>query len=120
MIYLDKDALICDLAETYNVYDYRALSPSLAGVLACGLRDNSRIKMVMSGQKISTDRTINAAILDRLSILTWQNTEDGHNGVNQPPSVLKELLGEPQTETECVSFDSGADFDAYMERINNG
>lgn len=120
MIYLDEDALICDLAETYNIYDYRALSPKLVGVLACGLRDNARIKMRMSGQTISTDRTINAAILDRLSIIAWQKTEDGYNGINQPPSVLKALMGQDQNETEYASFDSGADFDAFMERMNNG
>lgn len=120
MIYLDEDALICDLAETYNIYDYRALPPYTVGVLSCGLRDTARIKQKMSGQTVGTDRMIAASILDRLSILVWQNTEDGHNGVNMPPSVLKSLMGQDQTETECISFDSGADFDAYMERIRNG
>lgn len=120
MIYLDEDALICDLAETYNIYDYKTLPPHMVGVFACGLRDNARIKLKISGQTISTDRMINASILDRLSILIWQNTEDGHNGVNPPVSILKSLLGQDQTEKECLSFDSGADFDAYMERIDNG
>lgn len=118
-MYLDEDALICDLAETYNIYDYQALPPHLVGVFACGLRDDSRIKQKISGQVVSIDRQLQASILDRLSFLVWQNTEDGHNGVNPPTSILKSLLGEDQTEKECLSFDSGADFDAFMERINN-
>lgn len=119
MINLDEDSLICDLAETYHIYDYRALPPRMVGVLACGLRDDARIKMVMSGQKISTDNMLRAGILDRLSILVWQNTEDGHEGRNMPESVLSKLIGE-QKENNTMSFNSGAELEAYRERLING
>ncbi len=119
MINLDEDSLICDLAETYHIYDYRALSPRLVGVLACGLRDNSRIKMLMSGQKISTDTMLRAGIVDRLSILAWQNTEDGHEGRNMPESVLSKLLGQTR-ENNTMSFESGAELEAYRKRLING
>jgi len=118
MICLDEDALICDFAETYHILDYTALPPTMAGVLACGLRDDSRIKLVMTGQKVSTDTMLRAGILDRLSILAWQNTEDGHNGSNMPPSVVSRLLGED--EPDNMSFDSGAEFLAYRESLING
>lgn len=119
MIYLDEDSLVCDFAETYHILDYRALSPNLAGVLACGLRGDSRIKMKMVGQTVKTDTMLRASILDRLSILVWHNTEDGQNGINPPKSVLSDLLGQ-KTETDNLSFDSGADFDAYRESLING
>ena len=119
MIYLDEDSLVCDLAETYNILDYRALSPSLVGVLACGLRDDSRIKMKMSGQTVKTETMLSASILDRLSILVWHNTEDGQNGINPPHSILNDLLGH-KVERDNMSFDSGADFDAYRESLING
>jgi len=45
MIKLDENALICDFAETYHIYDYRQLPPTRVAVFACGLRDDSRIKM---------------------------------------------------------------------------
>lgn len=118
MIYLDEDSLICDFAETYHILDYKTLPPKLAGVLACGLKDDSRIKMVMSGQKINADRMIRAGILDRLSILAWQNTEDGQRGRNEPESVLRSLLGERESNT--LSFETGADFDRYRESLING
>lgn len=119
MIYLDEDSLVCDFAETYHILDYKALSPTLAGVLACGLRDDSRIKMLMAGQTVKTDTMLRAGILDRLSIIMWQPTEDGQNGRNMPESVVNKLLGK-ETERDNLSFDTGADFDAYRERLING
>ena len=119
MIYLDEDSLVCDFAETYHILDYKALSPSLAGVLACGLRNDSRIKMLMAGQTVNTDTMLSASILDRLSILVWHNTEDGQNGINPPKSVLNDLLGQ-KVDRDNLSFDSGADFDAYRESLING
>lgn len=43
MILTDEDALICDLAETYNVLDYRALPVRTTAALASGLRADARI-----------------------------------------------------------------------------
>ena len=40
----DEDALVCDMAETYHIFDYRALPLFLAARLACGLREDSRSK----------------------------------------------------------------------------
>ena len=41
MMALDREALLCDLAETYGIYDVRALPVSTLAVLASGLRENS-------------------------------------------------------------------------------
>lgn len=43
MLAADRDALICDLAETYRVLDYRALPVELLATLAAGLRPDARI-----------------------------------------------------------------------------
>ena len=40
MIKQDEDALICDLAETYRIYDYRQLPLLQVAVFAYGLRDH--------------------------------------------------------------------------------
>lgn len=69
MIGLDEDALICDFAETYHVFDFRTLPATLAATLAVGLRDNSRIKMTMSERKAPVDTILLAGILDRLSVI---------------------------------------------------
>lgn len=119
MINLDEDALICDFAETYNIYDYRALSPITAGVLACGLRDNSRIKMELSEQVVDIKTLLLATIADRLSILAWQNTEDGQRGRNMPESIVSSILGKKEERSHIV-FETGADYEAYRERLIHG
>jgi len=43
MIATDEDALVCDLAETYHVLDYRMLPLKTAAALASGLRSDARI-----------------------------------------------------------------------------
>jgi len=80
----DEDALICDLAETYHIYDYKRLPVKLVASLAVGLRSDSRIKIKMERSKVSPDMMMMAAIVDRLTVLVWMQTKDGQHGRNQP------------------------------------
>ena len=109
MIAADEDALICDFAETYHIYDYKALPVSYAAALACGLGPDSRIKMAISGTKIPTDVALQAGIIDRLSLMLWMQTEDGAKGRNRPKSLLDELTREKQ-ENQVTAFASGDEF----------
>ncbi len=43
MLAADEDALVCDLAETYGLLDYRAHGARLVATLAVGLRPYARI-----------------------------------------------------------------------------
>lgn len=101
MILLDEDALICDFAETYHVFDYRALPASLAATLAVGLRDNSRIKMRISDRKASIDTIILAGIMDRLSVMT--NGKDA-------TLIAKTFISEKTLPP--YGFETAEDFDA--------
>lgn len=92
MINTDEDALFCDFAETYHVFDYTALPPYTAARLASGLRDTSRIKQKFSGLNVPLDISLLAAAVDALTILIWQNTKDGMKGTNKPKSILSVLL----------------------------
>ena len=118
MLDTDRTALTCDLAETYGIYDYRALPASTLATLAVGLRDDSRIKMKMHGTNISRIETLLAAAVDRLSMLWWAKTEDGHHNTNRPKSMLSILIGEPPKEESNVeAFESGDEFESAWERI---
>lgn len=119
MINLDEDSLICDFAEYYRIYDYAALPARYAGVLACGLRENSRIKMKMSEQSVDMNTLLLATIADRVQVLVWQNTEDGQKGRNIPESITEKLIGK-NVERDHIVFETGADFEAYRERLING
>ena len=56
------DALTCDMAETYGVFDIKRLPARLAATLAVGLRDDSRVKRAKSG-RTADDMTIMLAII---------------------------------------------------------
>ena len=119
MIATDRDALVCDMAETYGVFDIQALPVSTLAVLAVGLRDNSRIKMRLSGAKVPQTDFLLAAAVDRLSMLLWAKTEDGRRNVNRPLSLVQILSGERRSEKSDgpVAFDSPVEFEAEWARI---
>lgn len=119
MLKLDEDAIICDLAETYNIYDYRQLPALKVAVFVCGLRNNSRIMMKISDCKLPLDTLLLAGVADRLSVMIWQNTRDGQKGKNQPISIVDQLTRK-QVEREELSFESGKDFETEKARILRG
>lgn len=116
MISLDRDALICDLAETYHIFNYKELPARQVALLSAGLRDNSRIKLKMMGMKCSIDTLLLANIQDRLSILVWMNTKDGQSGKNKPKSVAEQFI-DVENETEIIGFSSASEFEEYRNRI---
>ena len=119
MIVTDEDALICDLAETYHIYDYRRLPVLKVAVFSLGLRQNSRIKMIMSGNRITLEESLLACAVDRLSILEWQKTKDGSICTNVPQSILEKLLGidERKSESDTQTFSSGEEFLKERNRL---
>lgn len=120
MISLDEDALICDLAETYQIYDYKQLPLYQVAVFAYGLRDDSRIKQVMSNQIVPLETTLLASIVDRLSLSLWLQTKDGQKGVNRPASIADQLIKRDKSENDgkdYLVFESGEDFENYRKSL---
>lgn len=117
MIAADRDKLVCDLAETYGVFDMGALPVRTLAALASGLRADSRIKMHLSGSAVPQAELLLAAAVDRLSLLVWARTEDGRNGVNRPRSMVGILTGREQSPPQDQGFDTAADFERAWEEI---
>ena len=120
MVAADEDALICDFAETYHIYNWRGLPARYAAVLACGLRDDSRIKMVMGKQKITTEMMMNAAMVDALNLLVWMRTKDGAKGQNRPASLVSALTGTKEEKDTLEAFDTVEAFEARRKAIIEG
>lgn len=117
MLAMDREALICDLAETYGIFDYRALPARLLATLAVGLRDNSRIKMRMEGQHVPRGELLLAAILDRVSTIAWFLSEDGQNNVNRPASMVAVLLGDAPSQNSTIeSFATAEEYEQEWQR----
>lgn len=103
MIKLDEDALICDLAETYHIFDYMSHPASFIATLAAGLRDDSRIKQKISDRKAPLNTILLAGITDRLSVLL---------SGDEAKLIAKSFLVEKEEKKEFNGFASGAEFDA--------
>lgn len=116
MVATGREELMCDLAETYHIFDYRELSCSTVALFSCGLSEESRIKRKLSGTKASTEEMLLAIIADRLGTLVWFSSEDGAKRRNRPKSILFELIGEEEKK-EVLAFDSAIDFEAAWSEI---
>lgn len=120
MVGLDEEALICDLAETYHVYDWRSLPVMTAAALAMGLRPTSRIAQKLSGAPAAPDTILLAMAVDALRLLVWQNTKDGTHGRNRPKSVLQAILRGDKAKEHVPGFDSAEDFNAWRATMMEG
>lgn len=115
MINLDEDALICDLAETYHILNYKGLSLRLVATLSNGLSEDSRIKRKISNRRLRLDVTLQAVAVDRLTQLLWTKTEDAKRGRNKPQSIL-EMLEHP-AERQHKTFNSIESFERKRAQI---
>jgi|SRR5690625_2861357 len=120
MIKVDEESLICDLAETYQIYDYKQLPATMVAVFSCGLKDDSRIKMKLSGQEIPLESFLLARISDSLNTLVWFKTTDGQKGRNRPVSMVELLLNHNKRNDDMVVFNSGEDFRKQRLRLIKG
>ena len=118
MIGTDKDALVCDLAETYRIFDYRSLPLQTVATLSVGLRNNSRIKMKICEQNYTLDELLMASMVDKLSVLIWMQTKDGAKGIHFPKLIVDEMLAKEKTEEDkpCL-FASGEEFERARAQI---
>ncbi|MCD7838128.1 MAG: DUF5361 domain-containing protein [Clostridiales bacterium] len=121
MLATDRDAVVCDLAETYGIWDMRALPVSTLATLAAGLRDTSRIKMKMAGLRTDQNTLLLAAAVDCLNWLVWSKTKDGQNNCNRPKSLVDLLTGQAEpNEKRARSFRTGAEFEAEWTKRGGG
>lgn len=118
MIATDEEALICDLAETYGIFDYKSLPLNKVAIFSVGLRENSRIKMKMNGAKLPLENMLLAATVDHLALLTWLQSENGMQGIGRPQSILNKLLEtEEQKENDVMSFETPEEFEKARQEI---
>lgn len=117
-----KADMICDLAETYHIYDYKRVPGRLLGTLVAGLGENSRVKKKLFGIcKEVPDNMILAKILDDIEILKWWRTKDGAKGRNRPEMLTRWMFGlsdeKHAQKDDMLLFKTGAEFDKYRARL---
>lgn len=119
MLANDREALVCDLAETYHVLEMDSLPVSLLATLAAGLREDSRSRILLSGTSARLDTVLLAAAVDKLSLLVWAQTRDGQRGSNRPPSVLAAITG-GETPRSNTAYDTAEEYEAAKQQILRG
>ena len=94
MMSVDEDALYCDFVEEYRIMDFRSLPASRAAVLAVGMRDDSRIKKKMRGDRLDPKEILLASIFDAIMQLGCAIV----GAKEKPASMLDELNGTKSAE----------------------
>ena len=119
MLGIDKDAVICDLAETYHVLDYKAIPVLTLAALCAGLHDDSRIKMRMMGlNKIAPSFAL-IRIADILAVINYSLTAKA--GTKAPELYQDIMTGKRKQERKTTGFSSIEAFENARKRIiNNG
>lgn len=113
MVLADEDALVCDLAETYGIFDMWALPAQLVATLAIGLRDNSRIKTKILKMEMPLEDYLLAAIFDCVNWLCWTHTKGAERGNGMPQRIVEVLTQKDQKQNpdEFATFASGEEFE---------
>lgn len=120
MLNIDENALICDFAEEYGIYNYRNYDADYIAILATGLGPNSRIVKKITGVDVDTTDLLLARIFDQLNLLIWMNTKDGQNNNNQPISLVDMIIGNDNDNKNIVAFDTVEQFEIERQAILKG
>ena len=112
----DPDAVVCDMAETYHVYDMRSIPLRTLAAFALGLGPDSRTMRRISGAKATRTEILLAVIADGINTLVWFKTKDGQKRRNRPKRMMDFIMGK-QEETEVISFATAEEFEEAHRKI---
>jgi hypothetical protein len=112
----NEEAMICDLAEVYHIYNYEVYEPSFIAVLVAGLREDSRSKMLLSGAKFSVDQALKMMIVDYLRLIVWMKTRDGAKNRNKPKSLFEEIENADSVDN-IIGFSDGKSFENAWKKM---
>lgn len=114
----DREAVICDLAETYHIYDYRRVPGRLLGILVAGLGPNTRIGRKVNGVRGNVTEVLLAQILDGVRWLCWAQTEDAKKGRGRPHSIASDFfVSEDKNKVQKLSVD---EFEKIRKKVTGG
>lgn len=122
MLNADEDAVFCDLAETYHLFDWSAVSVPTLARLASGLRDDSRIMLKLGGQRVPIERLLLAMVADNTAYSAWANTKAAHdNPESVPERIVPIMLGKQTVSNRKAvqSFRTAEEFEAKLAKLRS-
>lgn len=117
-----EEALICDFAQYYHIYNWRGLPLRTAAALAAGLPSESRCRMRELGLEWPINTMLLAMLCDFVQLSLWARTKAAGDGQQPPSGVLAALLGKDTQEKEppCAGFESAEAFRVAWNSTGNG
>lgn len=115
VLYEHEDLVICDLAETYGILEYRELKGRTLANLVCGLRPSSRLMQTLNNQRVTTEELLLASAVDALNMLVWSKTKDATTGKNRPASIVQNLTQAEEPKAE--GYDTIEEFERARASI---
>lgn len=115
-----ENQLVCDLAETYHVLEMKALPLTKVAVLADGLRENSRVRLFLSGERYTLQEAVQVLTYDSINRLVWLSSADGAKGKNRPESLAKKLFEKKSDKDKVQGFATAIDFEEQRQRLIEG
>lgn len=106
---------MCDMAQTYGVFDWRALPLSMAATLAAGLGPGSRCEGARLGLRVPPRDFLAALAADRLALLLYRYAKSD----DCPPLLAPEWI-EEQPVKETGAFETAEDFEAWRAQQFKG
>lgn len=116
MIAIDRDALLCDLAETYGIFDFNALPVGTLAALSFGLRENSRVKRKLNGVNEVDELALLASIADSLTIIRCVLRGQDPSGAY----IVQADMYRKETPKEAQPIYKFASSEEFKEIWNNG
>lgn len=124
MLNTDRDALECDMAQYYQIYNMEELGALKLSVYAYGLPEDSRIKRKLSGQKVSTNTLLLAMAVDALNMLVWSKTKDAQHNKNRPKNIAQSLVPKQEDDVDHNNYKTGQEFEkarqALIDKLKGG
>lgn len=116
---MDRKSLVCDLAETYGIFDFKGVPVPLLGTLVAGLRDDSRIGRKINGVHGSTVELLLAELIDSVNALVYGLLAE--EGTQRPESRKAWFIAgqkeDKELEKEYESFATGEAFKARRAEL---
>lgn len=118
MISRGEEELICDLAETYNIYDYRRLPAQQLAIFANGLKSDSRIMVKLSPYTVPIRDVLIASLIDEIRAFRYSFSKDAKTGSNAPEMLVRALQRNPEKQkSKVIAFDSSEDFEKRIAEL---
>lgn len=114
------DALTCDFAQYYHLYDLEAIPLTQGAILACGLPPESRTMRKLTNTQYTAEQAVLMGILDSIRSFEYAYVCSHSKKKPQKPRSVFDVASGTEEVSELTAFDSAEDFEVARQKIIQG